>query len=167
MKSEAQALFDSSLLSTLPVKAVPMNMAPVSNKEAQALFEIWNSKKDQNGNPIVPEGVNENLLMGLARRGILELTYGLEPKTFRQVHTVRLGSVAEKVIKNIILAAETSQFENKQAALDYELIHRAALMGNLGKQADGKTAAVNQQSEDRTSNWFSRLDDESSLNCDN
>ena len=116
------------------IQIVPRS--PITDKEAKALFAVWNSEKDSYGYLIVPEEVDPMVMASLTSKGLVKnkpmsrVGAGGAP-----VRTVEITDKGKTIIRNIILHSEKSAFENEESDFDfnYEFIHRAS-------QHEGKVA---------------------------
>lgn len=128
MKKKAQSLLD--FINVLPLQSIQIvPRSPVTNKEAQALFGIWNSDRDEYGNCIVPEDADPMTVAALTTKGMIK------NKPISRVGSgdmpIRLVEITDKgrhIVRNIILANEKSAFEKDHDDFDfkYEFIHRTA-----------------------------------------
>lgn len=142
MKKENQSLLD--FLSTMPSMSFLVSRSPLSNKEAQAMYDIWLSgQKDEYGKNIIPEHVDHTQVISLTSKGYIRNI----PNRF----TKKNGSACEftqkgkDVIQKIILHKEKSAFVESSKPINFE-----AVLANQHKSI--KIASILE-----TKNWLERL----------
>jgi len=112
------------LRNVLPFSGIVGRSAPITNKEAQTLMTLWESDKDEYGDPIIPDGVDDITLAGLISKGYLSGRHAMGHTMTRPNTTLSLTEKAKMVIRNIVLHAEKSTFEkDAQGNVDYEAIY--------------------------------------------
>lgn len=151
MNKENQSLID--FLQTMPLSSFIIHRSPISNKEAQTLYDIWlHGKTDEYGKHIMPEKADPIQIASLTSKGYLRN----HPGRFatRDGAIPRLCEFTTKgkdVIQKIILHKEKSSFEKSSSRyVDFEAICRAIEISELSSK--GKTASLNF----RNLNWLSR-----------
>jgi len=146
MIKEGQSILD--FINFFPLQAVDVRRAPLTNKEAQSLYEVWESEKDQWGNSLVPDTVDSGIIASLISKGYIEGTRNVASVLESNQRSVGITKKGKDVIRNIILMTEKNSFDKESGykkIVDYENIHRA-LTG-------GKTA----------SSWLSKITKTSQL----
>ncbi len=130
----------SILFNIFPMQAVNMRRSPISNKEAQSLYEIWKSDKDEYGKFIVPDKVDSIQVANLTTKGVIRSPQsrypGVSASTRRAVDITDMG---KKIIRNIILYTEKSALGKSSAVIDYERIY-VSMQNNNIKEANQKLA---------------------------
>ena len=117
-----QSIID--FINFLPLQSVNIHRAPLTNKESQALYDIWKSGKDSHGYLIIPESVDPSMASGLMVKGYIER--GKYSTAFSNTQSVEITKKGKEIIKNIVLFTEKSTFEkDKNNPIDYESIHIA------------------------------------------
>jgi len=151
MNKENQSLMD--FLQTMPLSSFIIHRSPISNKEAQTLYDIWlHGETDEYGKNIVPENVDPMQVTSLTTKGYIRN----QPSRFATKDNVperlcEFTSKGKDVIQKIILHKEKSAFDKSSSKhVDYEMICRSAELDALA--SDGKTAA----SKQTNLNWFER-----------
>jgi hypothetical protein len=146
-KKKAQSLLD--FINVLPFQAIQIiPRSPITNKEAKALFSIWNSEKDPSGYQTVPEDVDPMVVAALTTKGMVNnKPLSRIGESGNPVRTVEITGKGKTIIRNIILHAEKSSFENNDFDFNYEFIHRAS------DNSQGKIASVVNQT---CANWVQR-----------
>ena len=122
MVKEGQSMLD--FINYLPQSAIKMIRSPITNKEAQTLFDIWgNGEKDAYGGIVIPEETDSMIVAALMSKGLIENKGSIASIVATNQRTVQISAKGKEVIKNIVLYKEKSVFE-KQAdkELDYESI---------------------------------------------
>ncbi len=138
MIKEGQSILD--FINFFPLQAVDVRRAPLSNKEAQTLYQIWEGGRDQWGNILIPDVADSSTVTSLMTKGYIEGSKSISSILQSNQRSVGITKKGKDIIRNIILMTEKSSFdeETSRKKVDYENIHRA-LTG-------GKTA----------SSWLSR-----------
>lgn len=139
-----------SILDLLNIFVVELPEPPISNKEAQALYDLWKSGKQDAANRIVVQNnVDPIQIQSLQMKGMLRTPGNL----FASHHdpVVELTSKGKEIIKQIILATNDSVYE-ESSDIDYAKIYRKLILGNP-KEASAKTASK----QIRHGNWLQRL----------
>lgn len=115
MSKDAQSLLD--FINFLPLQAITFRRAPIDNREAQALFKIWES------NLVVPNNIDPTTVAALTTKGLIKNKGSI---SLNSSHEVEITDKGKQIIKNIILYSEKSKFNKKSnGQFDYEMIHRA------------------------------------------
>ena len=130
MNKKGQSILD--FLNSLPMdilKAVPR--APVSNKEANTLYKIWEGDKDEYGRIIVPDDIDPLQVAALTSKGMIKS----HPVSLVGKKAVDITSKGKEVIKNIVLHSEQSIFDKDPEQVNYDAIHQAVLQGPSKKSA--------------------------------
>jgi hypothetical protein len=151
MDKENQSLLD--FLQTMPLSSFIIHRSPISNKEAQTLYDIWlHGEKDEYGKNIMPNEADPIQVASLTTKGYLRN----HPSRFatRDNMPTRTCEFTEKgkdVIQKIILHKEKSSFEKSSSRyVDFESICRSIEISELASK--GKTASLNLKG----ANWLSR-----------
>lgn len=123
---EGQSHLD--LLNLLFQEGVVFLKAPITNKEAQTLYQVWKEgKKDPYGKIVAPEGASRDCLVGLQEKGMIRAP-NLTVAT-AHVPSVELTDQGKEVIRNIILYAEQSAFNREKKDLDYDKVYQQIRLG--------------------------------------
>jgi len=148
MNKENQSLLD--FLQVLPFSSFGVPRSPISNKEAQALYDIWtNGEKDEYGKYIVPEDIDAFHVTSLTSKGYMNNHASrFATRDLRTNKTCDFTNKGKDVIRKIILFKEQSAFEKSSGIVDYESICHAEV-----KVADGKVASKQNQPH----NWLERI----------
>lgn len=148
MNKENQSLID--FLQVLPFSSFMVPRSPISNKEAQALYDIWEyGEKDEYGKYIVPENVESMHITSLTSKGYM-LNHASRFATRENNSTCDFTNKGKDVIQKIILFKEKSAFEKSSGIIDYESIIRAEI--KMPKTTD-KIASKHQQPR----NWLKKV----------
>ncbi len=147
MRKENQSLID--FLGTAPMASFTVQRSPISNKEAQTLYDIWKeSNKDEYGKHIIGAEIDPMQITSLTTKGYVRNT----PDRFGSpIRVLEFTNKGKDVIKKIILHQEKSAFEKKSHSINYEAICSSTIMSKL--KSTGKVASLNV----RESNWLIRL----------
>lgn len=155
MKKIAQSLLD--FINVFPLQSIQIvHRSPISDKEAKALFNVWRSDKDSYGYHIVPSEIDPMMVASLTTKGMVK------SKPLSRVgsdglltRTLEITDKGRTIIRNIILHAEKSAFEDSNDFdFQYEFIHRASMEQ---KKKDGKVAfSQNRLSHLFHQNWVQR-----------
>jgi hypothetical protein len=150
MNKENQSLID--FLQTLPFSSYSVPRSAISNKEAQALYDIWtNGEKDEYGKYIVPEDIDGLHVTSLTTKGYMRNHASrFATRDLRTNKTCDFTDKGKSVIQKIILFKEKSSFGKSSSVVDYESIVRKE-MGIPDKIASKQT----QCTEPR--NWLERV----------
>ena len=130
MRKYSQSLLD--FINILPLKGLAITRSPISNKEAQALYDIWQGQTSKNSS--VPEHVDPILVAALTTKGMIKSKFGLLMDS--SPRNIEITPQGREIIRNIILHTEKSTFEKKSSVIDYEAIYHKS----LHKKASEKTA---------------------------
>lgn len=127
MNKENQSLVD--FLQTLPFASFMVPRSPISNKEAQALYDIWIcGEKDEYGKYIVPDNIDALHITSLTSKGYMRNHASrFATKDLRTNKTCDFTDKGKSVIQKIILFKEQSAFEKSSNMIDYEAMCRAEL----------------------------------------
>lgn len=148
MNKENQSLID--FLQVLPFSSFMVPRSPISNKEAQALYDIWEyGEKDEYGKYVVPENVDSLYITSLTSKGYM-LNHASRFATRGNNPTCDFTNKGKDVIQKIILFKEKSAFEKSSGIIDYESIYHAEI--KMPKTAN-KIASKYQQPR----NWLERV----------
>ncbi len=140
MIKEGQSLLD--FINFLPLQAVIRKRAPLSNKEAQALYTIWGGDKDRYGNILVPDEVDAVLVASLTSKGIIQSKPSMAAVLGGLGRSVEITKVGKEIIRNIILYSEKNSFEKQSSkGVDYESIYVAIADGPDIKALGNKKVA--------------------------
>lgn len=152
MNKENQSLLD--FLQTMPLSSFMVTRSPISNKEAQTLYDIWlHGEKDEYGKNVVPEKADPMQVTSLTTKGYIRN----QPSRYATTNTAvqRLCEFTNKgkdVIQKIILHKEQSSFDKSSSKhVDYEMICRPAALSALS--FEGKTASLHKNN----SNWLEKI----------
>lgn len=147
MNKQNQSLLD--LINVVPLQSVVLFRSPVSNKEATALYKLWQeSDRDVYGNIIIPQSSDPTLIASLTTKGMVESkTNSFVIGDKRLLEVTKKG---KEIIKNIILHTERSTFEKSASGtIDYESIYRL-----INNSTINKTASTHCQTP---RSWFQRI----------
>ncbi len=152
MNKENQSLID--FLQTLPFSSFMVPRSPISNKEAQTLYDIWTyGEKDEYGKYIVPPETDVFSITSLTTKGYMRNHASrFATKDLQTNKTCDFTDKGKNVIQKIILFKEQSAFEKSSNIVDYEAICRADLP--TPKTAD-KISSRQRQRQPR--NWLERV----------
>jgi len=149
MNKENQSLID--FLQVLPFSSFMVPRSPISNKEAQALYDIWEyGEKDEYGKYIVPIDVDSMHITSLTSKGYMSNHASRFATRGGNNPTCDFTNKGKDVIQKIILFKEKSAFEKSSGIIDYESICRAEIKSP--KTAD-KIASKRKQPR----NWLERV----------
>lgn len=145
---ENQSIID--FLQTLPFSSFRVPRSPISNKEAQALYDIWAlGEKDEYGKYIIPDNIDAFHVTSLTTKGYMRNHASrFATKDLRTNKTCDFTDKGKNVIQKIILFKEESAFEKSSSGVDYEAICRAEV-----KTSDKIASKQRQQPR----NWLERL----------
>ncbi len=132
MNNNAQSLLD--FINLLPLQSI-VQRAPLSNKEAQALFKIWSSERDEYGKPIIPDDLDTIMVTNLATKGMISNNASRYALSSSPVRTVDFTKKGREIVKTIILDNEKSSFENNDDEVDYQKIYSKLQSPIVGKVA--------------------------------
>lgn len=151
MNKENQSLVD--FLQTLPFSSFMVPRSPISNKEAQTLYDIWtHGEKDEYGKYIVPEEADAFAITSLTTKGYMRNHASrFATRDLRSNKTCDFTDKGKDVIQKIILFKEQSAFEKSSNIVDYEAICRAKVLGP-GKSVN-KVASKQRQPR----NWLEKV----------
>ena len=126
MKKQSQSLLD--FINIFPLQAIIVrHQSPVSNKEAQTLFNIWNTDRDNDGDFVVPQDADATSVASLTTKGMINShNIGFIDNPARKVKITDKGA---NIIRNIILFTEKSRYEKDHKSINYESIHQAIQRG--------------------------------------
>jgi len=113
----AQSILD--LINVLPLQAVERK-APITNKEAQTLLDIWKSEKDVYGKHIVPKTADQQSIFSLITKGYIQNEFR------RYSDSANFTKAGKEAIKKMILHSK-SVFSQKSGDIDYQSIYLASL----------------------------------------
>ncbi len=137
MNKEAQSI----LFNVFPMQAINMRQSPISNKEAQSLYEIWKSDKDEYGKFIVPDKIDPMQVASLKSKGVIRSPQSRFPSVMVSAtkRSVDITDMGKQVIRNIILYTEKSALEKSSESINYERIY-VAMQNNILKESGQKLA---------------------------
>lgn len=146
MKKENQSLLD--FLGNTPLGSFMVQRSPISNKEAQALYNIWqDGNKDEYGKHLIDDKIDPIQIASLNSKGYIRNV----PMRFgSRQRLLEFTGKGKEVIKKIILHHEKSAFEKESKNVNYEAICRKAAMQEL--LSDQKIASK----QSLTQNWLTR-----------
>ena len=108
--------------------------SPVSNKEAQTLYDIWrHSNKDEYGRIRVPEGTDSFTLSSLADKRMIRKV-DMRLANVGRHPLVEITKEGQQIIRDIILHTEKSSFEGDKNHINYEKIYRDIKLGPRAKK---------------------------------
>lgn len=151
MNKENQSLID--FLQTLPFSSFSVPRSPISNKEAQALYNIWtHGDKDEYGKYVIPDDIDPFHISSLTSKGYMR-NHASRFATIdlRTNKTCDFTDKGRDVIRKIILFKENSSFEKSSGVVDYEAICRADILG------PPKTADKVSSRKRQPRNWLERV----------
>ena len=146
MKKYSQNIID--LISLLG--PVDIFTPSINNKEAQALYDLWQCDTDTRGLYVVKPELDAVVLSTLQSKGMVET-----PKTVIALHHAPCLSITDKgqeVIRNIILYNENSAFEPQPEKIDYANIYRKMKFGPGIKEAKTASKVVS-----ASQNWLEKI----------
>ena len=149
MNKENQSIID--FLGVMPFQG-PVLRAPVNNKEAEILYKIWNSDKDDFGRYFMPKDAGISQVSSLVTKGMIRNLPRAGLILEDQPQLVEITDKGRNIIRNIILHTEKSAFEKAGSGINYEAIHRAVLNGTTVKEADKVASKVK-----TGGNWLQRI----------
>jgi len=131
-----------------------MMRSPISNKEAQTLYDIWaHGETDEYGKNIIPSSIDTNAVSSLESKNYIHNTPSrFATKDLMPKQTCEITKKGKEVIKKIILHKEESAFEKSSNTVDYENIWRAS---EYAGELEAKTAARKKLPQDM--NWLERV----------
>ena len=151
MKKENQSLID--FLQLAPQLTFIVQRSPISNKEAQVLFDVWKqSETDEYGKYIVSSDIDPMQIVSLTSKGYVRNTPTRIEGSTRLLEFTDKG---KEVLKKIILHQEKSAFEKESSKINYAAICHAADRDRIN--ARGKVASTATASIRKNKNWFERL----------
>lgn len=139
MVKEGQSLLD--FINFFPLQALKINRAPISNKEAQTLYSIWDGERDKDGNILLSDNIDSMQVASLKTKGLIRSMPSMASILSGKSNIVEITKQGQDVIKNIILYTEKNSFEKRSAKdIDYESIF-VAITSKPEKVADSKIAS--------------------------
>jgi len=155
MIKEGQSILD--FINFFPLQAVDVRRAPLTNKEAQTLYTIWENDKDRYGNALIPKEVDSGIVARLISKGYIEGTKNVASILESNQRSVGITKKGKEIIRNIILMTEGNAFEDKgyKKKIDYENIHRA-LTGS--KTASSWLSRISKHGQYGMNNDFADVD---------
>ena len=147
MELQSQSLID--FLQVLPFSSFMVPRSPISNKEAQALYDIWTrGDKDEYGKYIVPDDIDPMHITSLTGKGYMRNHASrFATRDLRTNRTCDFTDKGKDVIRKVILFKENSSFEKSSGVVDYEAICRIEI------KTSNKVASKQRQSR----NWLERI----------
>ncbi len=141
MDTESQSILD--FLRNMPMTSFMVRRSPLSNKEAQTLYDIWShGEKDEYGKHVLPDDTDSISVVSLTSKGYIRNS----PSRYatRDNPISRFCEFTEKgkeLIRKIILHKEKSAFDKSSSKIDFEAI----LASNKGhvKLASKKSQNMN------------------------
>lgn len=151
---EGQSILD--FINYFPIQAVDVRTAPLSNKEAQALFDIWESGVDKFGNARLPESVDSYVVTSLITKGYIDSKKTVSANETKAVGITKKG---REVIRNIILMTEQNIFDKQSSAtINYEGIHKVLHSPKIASSWLDKITKTAQTQMDFSDSEVRRLD---------
>lgn len=139
MNKKSQSILDI----ILPTDISRQYKTMLNNKEAQVLYEIWDSGSERGDIYSIPKNTDEKMVLSLKNKGYLDFKATGSMTSSRSIaktsHSdkVEFTRKAKEAIKKIVLHLESSSFENnKNSKIDYQLALSAEEKGTT------KTASV-------------------------
>jgi len=124
MIKEGQSLLD--FINYFPLQAIQVRRSPISNKEAQTLYTIWEGERDNKGDIILSDDIDSMQIASLKTKGLLCSKPSMASVLSGNANLVEITKQGRDVIRNIILYTEKNVFEKKSAKdIDYESIYIA------------------------------------------
>lgn len=153
MNKENQSLLD--FLQTMPLSSFMIQRSPISNKEAQTLYDIWlHGETDEYGKNIVPDKADVMQITSLTTKGYIRnqpSRYATATENIPQ-RLCEFTNKGKNVIQKIILHKEQSAFDKSSSRhVDYEMICRSSDIAKLS--SEGKVASLKK----RNLNWFEKF----------
>jgi hypothetical protein len=147
---ENQSLID--FFQTAPLSSFLIRRSPISNKEAQILYDVWSSgNKDEYGKHIVPLESDPITIASLTSKGYVKNQLSRYSRdNSATVRTLEFTKKGKDVIQKIILYKERSAFEKSSEQIDYESICMAEAFKKDTKEAKTASSKPNQ-------NWLQKL----------
>lgn len=136
------------MISLLPLQGMIMRKSPVNNKEASALFRIWNSDKDPYGKFEIPSDIDAHVVANLGTKGLIKNDFRLH------TNYCDITNKGREIIKHIILHGESSSFNKTKEAcsVNYEKIYNK--MNNPHSKESQKVAS---RKPSGRKNWLQRM----------
>lgn len=150
MKKESQSLLD--FLQTMPLSSFTIQRSPISNKEAQTLYDIWlHGETDEYGKNVVPDKTDVMQVTSLTTKGYIRNQASRFATRDAPQRLCEFTNKGKDVIQKIILHKEKSSFDKSSSKhVDYEMICRSAEIAKLS--SEGKTASLRK----KNLNWFEK-----------
>jgi len=121
MVKEGQSLLD--FINFFPLQAIKIHRAPLSNKEAQTLFSIWEGDRDNDGNIVLSNDIDSMQVATLKTKGLIRSKPSMASILSGNANLIEITKQGQDVIRNIVLYTEKNAFEKKSAKdIDYESI---------------------------------------------
>lgn len=121
MIKKSQSLLD--FINIIPLQALITQRSPVTNKEASALYAIFQGEKTSSGNIVIPYNIDNTVVTALVTKGFIKSKNVLSTN-----RTVEITKKGKDIIRNIILMAEKSSFDKINSMINYESIHNLTTM---------------------------------------
>jgi DNA-binding MarR family transcriptional regulator len=150
MNKQSQSIF----FNFLPLQSVNISRSPLSNKEAQTLYDIWKSDKDVYGKFIVSDDIDSFQVSSLKTKGYVRAPDDRFNIKESKVPYVEITDKGKQVIRNIILHTEKSALDKSSEVINYEAIY-ARLDNNLSMK-EAKTASSITEAK-KFKNWLRKV----------
>ena len=138
MIKTGQSLLD--FINYLPLQAIQIHRAPLSNKEAQTLYTIWDCDRDENGDILLSNNIDAMQVASLKTKGLIRSKPSMASVLNGSSNVIEITKQGKEVIRNIVLYTEKNSFEKKSAKdIDYESIY-IALAGSPRVASSTKVA---------------------------
>jgi hypothetical protein len=108
MKKIAQSILD--FLNIFPKEILKAPRTTLSSREAETLFSIWKSNRDEHGRPILV-GADSLIIAALVTKGMIKNN----PPTISEEDAIEITPAGREIIRKIILSSEQSKFSNIQS----------------------------------------------------
>lgn len=125
---EGQSLLD--FINFLPLQAIKVHRAPLSNREAQTLYAIWEGDRDKDGNVVLSSDIDAMQIAALKTKGMIRSKPSMASVFHGNAPLVEITKQGQDVIRNIILYTEKNAFEKSAKSakdIDYESIFIATM----------------------------------------
>lgn len=137
MNKSAQSLLD--LFNIMSGEKSFLLQSPVTNKEAQTLYDIWCGDRDEYGRAVMPKNASSTLLKSLADKKLIRMVDMRLANKF-QSPAIEITKEGQNIIRDIILHTEKSAYEKGPTKIDYENIYQTSKFGPLKKAKIDKKA---------------------------
>ncbi len=131
--------------------------SPVSNKEAQVLYDVWTKgETDEYGRLIVDSEIDPIQIASLTSKGYVRNHASRFATRDATVRTLEFTDKGKEIIKKIILHTEQSSFDKSSSNnINFEAICTASDVDKI-LDSTQKTASKKRRISN-SSNWFQRI----------